>query len=131
MWNNSEGELTVQGTTFSIHDSQPVYIVGSGKASVPMALGIEKILEDRVKDGIVIAPDPYKGDSNVQVFVGSHPLPDKESLSSSYELVSFLKKIPDNSFVINLISGGTSSLFCLPAGDLEIEEVREIYSLLI
>jgi len=46
-------------------------------------------------------------------------------------LVSFLQKIPDNSFVINLISGGASSLFCLPAGDLEIEEVRDIYSLLI
>lgn len=130
-WNSSEGELKVQGSTFSIHDDQPVYIVGAGKASVAMALGVEKVLEGRVKDGIVIAPNPYKGDSNVQVFVGSHPLPDKESLSSSYELVSFLKKIPGNSFVINLISGGTSSLFCLPAGDLEIEEVRDIYSHLI
>lgn len=130
-WNEDTGELTVQGEHFNIHRDQPVYVIGAGKASVSMALGIESILHGRIKDGIVISPNTYEGESNIQVFVGSHPLPDKESLSSSYEVVSFLKKIPDNSFVINLISGGTSSLFCLPAGDLEIEEVREIYSLLI
>lgn len=130
-WNEDTGELTVQGEHFNIREDQPVYVIGAGKASVSMALGIESILQDRIKDGIVISPDAYEGDSNIQVFVGSHPLPDKESLSSSYELVSFLKIIPTNSFVINLISGGTSSLFCLPAGNLEIEEIREIYSLLI
>ena len=130
-WDETAGELTVQGECFNIHKDQPVFIIGAGKASVPMALGIESILSGRIKDGIVISPELYNGDSNIQVFVGSHPLPDKESLSSSYELVSFLKKLPDNSFVINLISGGTSSLFCLPAGDLEIEEIQKIYSLLI
>ena len=130
-WDETAGELTIQGTSFNIHKDQPVFVIGAGKASVPMALGIESVLPGRIKDGIVISPSAFKGESNIQVFVGSHPLPDKESLSSSYELVSFLRKIPDNSFVINLISGGTSSLFCLPAGDLEIEEIQKIYSLLI
>lgn len=130
-WNKNKGELMVMDQQFNIHSDQPVYVIGAGKASVSMAIGIESILSERIKDGIVISPEPFKGNSNIQVFVGSHPLPDKESLSSSYELVTFLKKIPQNSFVINLISGGTSSLFCLPAGDLEIEEIREIYSLLI
>ncbi|WP_340102644.1 glycerate kinase type-2 family protein [Rhodohalobacter sp. 8-1] len=130
-WNEDSGELTVEGKHFNIHKDQPIYVIGAGKASVSMALGIESILHGRIKDGIVISPDAFEGDSKIQVFVGSHPLPDKESISSSYELVSFIKKIPKNSFVINLISGGTSSLFCLPAGNLEIEEIRDIYSLLI
>ncbi|HKL15483.1 MAG TPA: DUF4147 domain-containing protein [Balneolaceae bacterium] len=130
-WDESKGQLTIKDQQFSVEKDQPIYIIGAGKASVQMALGIESVMKGRIKDGIVISPDPYKGDSKTQVFVGAHPLPDKESLSSSYELVSFLQNIPDNSFVINLISGGASSLFCLPAGDLEIEEVRDIYSLLI
>jgi glycerate 2-kinase len=54
-----------------------------------------------------------------------------ESLSSSLELVDFMKTIPEDAFVINLVSGGASSLFCLPADNLEIEDVRKIYSLLI
>ena len=130
-WNEEEGELHVQGQVFNVHRDQPVYLIGTGKASVPMALGMESIMGGRIVDGIVISPTPYKEKSSFQVFVGSHPLPDKESLSSSYELVSFLKQLPDNAFVINLMSGGTSSLFCLPAGDLEVEEVRDIYSLLL
>ena len=130
-WNEDSGELKVQNQYFSIHENQPLYVIGAGKASVPMALAVESVMQGRVKDGIIISNKPYDGDSRVQVFAGSHPLPDKESLSSSYELVSFIEKIPANSFVINLISGGTSSLFCLPAANLEIEEIREIYSLLI
>src|SRR6056297_2167516 len=131
IWNKTSGELTIRGKSYAIHENQPVFVIGAGKASVPMALGIENVMQGRIRDGIVISPDPFKGESRIQVFTGSHPLPDKESLSSSYELVSFLQKIHHNSFVINLISGGASSLFCLPAGDLEIDEVREIYSLLI
>lgn len=130
-WNKQIREISIRGKTFELSKGQPIYLIGAGKASVPMALAIESMFTDRIKDGIVISPDKYLGDSKVQVFKGSHPLPDKESLSSAYELISFLKKIPDNSFVFNLISGGTSSLFCLPAGNLEIEEIREIYSLLI
>lgn len=130
-WNKQTREISILGDTFELSKDQPIYLIGAGKASVPMALAIESIFTDRIKDGIVISPDKYTGNSKVQVFKGSHPLPDKESLSSAYELISFLKKIPDNSFVINLISGGTSSLFCLPAGNLEIEEIQEIYSLLI
>ncbi len=131
IWNKTSGELTIRGKSYAIHENQPVFVIGAGKASVPMALGIENVMQGRIRDGIVISPDPFKGESRIQVFTGSHPLPDKESLSSSYELVSFLQKIPNNSFVINLISGGTSSLFCLPAGDLDIEEINNIYSLLI
>lgn len=130
-WDKQSGEISIHGETFELSEVQPVYLIGAGKASVPMALAIESMFTGRIKDGIVISPDKYTGDSKVQVFKGSHPLPDKESLSSAYELISFLKKIPDYSFVFNLISGGTSSLFCLPAGNLEIEEIHEIYSLLI
>ncbi|MFO7845283.1 MAG: DUF4147 domain-containing protein [Balneolaceae bacterium] len=130
-WSPDTGNLSVKGQTFKLKEKQPVYLIGSGKACVSMALAVEQVMGNRISDGIVIAPDPYKGSSITQVFKGSHPLPDKESLSSSYEMLTFLKKLPDDAFVFNLVSGGTSSLFCLPADDLEIEELREIYALLI
>lgn len=130
-WDPDRNQLTIQNQTFVLENGQPLYLIGAGKASVSMALAVEKILGPRIRDGIIIAPEAYKKNSITQVFKGSHPLPDKESLSSSYELINFLKKLPEGAFVINLVSGGTSSLFCLPAGDLEVEEVREIYSLLI
>jgi len=130
-WNAETGELSVQDKTFLVRYNQPIYIIGFGKASATMAGAMENILDARITDGIVISPDPYYGRQRFQVFKGSHPLPDIESLSSSLELVDFMKTIPEDAIVINLVSGGASSLFCLPADNLEIEDVRKIYSLLI
>lgn len=130
-WNKQNSEITIGDHIFSVKKDQPIYIIGAGKASARMAAAVEDVFKNRITDGIVISPDATHKDISTQVFKGSHPLPDKESLSSSYELVSFIQKIPEDAFVFNLISGGTSSLFCLPAGNLEIEDIRQVYSLLI
>ncbi|CAN5425742.1 glycerate kinase [soil metagenome] len=130
-WNSESGVLTIQEKTITVQYNQSIYLIGFGKASATMAGAIENILGERITDGIVISPDVYHGRQRFQVFKGSHPLPDVESLSSSLELLDFIKSIPDNALVINLVSGGASSLFCLPTGTLEIEDVHIIYSLLI
>jgi len=130
-WNAESGELTVHDKIINVRHKQPIYLIGFGKASATMAGAIENLLGDRITDGIVISPDPYLGRQRFQVFKGSHPLPDVESLSSSLELVDFIKSLPDDALVLNLVSGGASSLFCLPTGTLEVEDVRKIYSLLI
>lgn len=130
-WNAETGDIKIQGTTISVEPGQPVYIIGFGKASVSMGAAAESIFGSRVKDGIVISPDHHKVHHRFQVFKGSHPLPDLDSLSSSLELVRFMKSIPRGALVLNLVSGGTSSLFCVPAGNLEVDEVRDIYELLI
>jgi len=130
-WNPEDGALTVQDITISVGSDQPVYIIGFGKASVHMAIAVEKIFGDRITDGIVISPNEWNERNRFQVFKGSHPLPNFDTLSSSLELVRFMQSIPENAVVLNLVSGGASSLFCIPAGDLEIEEINEIYSLLI
>lgn len=130
-WNPDENELTIRDRTFSLPENRPIYLIGFGKASAPMAAAVESILGNRVTDGIVIAPDSSNVKNRFQVFKGAHPLPDIDSLSSSLELVSFMKSIPENAFVLNLVSGGASSLFCVPAGDLEVEDIQKLYSLLI
>lgn len=109
-----------------------IYIIGSGKASYLMASGAVEILGDRIADGMIIAPElPALKLKKIQTFKGSHPLPDSDSLAATYELLDFIKSIPKDSLVLNLLSGGTSSLLCIPAGDLDIEDLAEIYNLLI
>ena len=109
-----------------------IYIIGAGKASYLMASGAVEVLGDRIADGMIIAPElPALKLKNVQTFKGSHPLPDSDSLAASYELLEFIKRIPAGSLVLNLLSGGTSSLLCVPAEDLDIEDIAEIYNHLI
>jgi glycerate-2-kinase len=116
----------------SLATEDKIYIIGSGKASYLMASGAVEVLGDRIADGMIIAPElPALKLKNVQIFKGSHPLPDSDSLAAAYELLDFIKKIPQNSLVLNLLSGGTSSLLCVPAGELDIEDIAEIYHHLI
>ncbi len=105
------------------------YILGAGKGSVKLA---ELVLKQGVhcKDGILIGLESgiYKG---IQVFEGSHPYPDENSVSASYELLELARKIPKDSTVIFCLSGGASALLCIPPYGVEISEIRNLYKLLL
>lgn len=126
-----DGLLTIAGESVSLND-QKVWVTGVGKASVKMARAVTEILGNRIADGLIIAPDaPEIKIQTIQVLKGSHPIPDKESLSSTYELLHFVQSIPDEAPVICLLSGGASALLCMPEEGLEINEVGQLHKLLL
>jgi glycerate 2-kinase len=131
-WNGNKNRLSVYDHTFAIHDSQQLFVIGTGKASPTMAEAAEKILGERIEAGFIIAPPGSKADLNIiEMMEGSHPLPDKNSFEASKKLVSFTEQIPENSVVINLVSGGTSALFALPVDGISMEELRKVFELLL
>ncbi len=131
-WDASEKKLSIEDSQYIITKEKPLYVIGFGKASAEMAKYIEDLLGNTVMDGMVITTKENLQKLNrIQVFDGSHPLPDEKSLSSSLEVLSFLKNIPEEAHVLTLISGGASSLFCVPSDKLEIEDVRYLYELLV
>src|SRR5690625_5302152 len=67
----------------------------------------------------------------IRALEGSHPLPDANSLASTYELIDLATKIPDGSLVFYLLSGGSSALLCRPAGELELDDLVATHQLLL
>ncbi|MEX0662468.1 MAG: DUF4147 domain-containing protein [Balneolaceae bacterium] len=131
-WNISENKLSVEDNQYIISKEKPLYVIGFGKASAEMAKYVEELLGNKISDGMVITTKENLQElRQIQVFKGSHPLPDKKSLSSSLEILSFIKSIPENAHVLTLISGGASSLFCVPKEKLEVEDIRILYKLLV
>ncbi|MEX2476904.1 MAG: DUF4147 domain-containing protein [Gracilimonas sp.] len=108
-----------------------VWILGAGKASVEMAHQVETYYGSSVEDGIIISPNISHTLNRVQVFTGTHPYPYQDSVSASYELRDLAKRIPEDDTVIFCLSGGASSLFCIPAGGIELDELRNAYKLLL
>jgi hydroxypyruvate reductase/glycerate 2-kinase len=106
-------------------------VIGAGKASVEMARKVEEKFGEQIMDGIIIAPEKSSDLNNIQVFKGTHPYPDEDSVSASYELLSLAKRIPQNDRVIFCLSGGASSLYCIPANGIELDEFKETYKLLL
>ena len=95
-------------------------VVAMGKAACAMARGAAAALGDRVIDGLVVtntvnaAPWPVR--------IASHPAPDDRSEAAARELLRVVSAATGP--VLALISGGASSLVCLPAPGLELADKR-------
>tara|TARA_R100001143_G_C3361105_1_gene135934 strand:+ start:15862 stop:17187 length:1326 start_codon:yes stop_codon:yes gene_type:complete len=117
---------------FKLEKNQTIYVIGSGKASATMAEAIEKIFSDHIHSGLIIAPPHSKSNlRTIQMLEGNHPIPDKKSLDSTEKYLEFIQSIPPGSYVFNLISGGTSALLCKPVQSISIEDLQQVFKLLI
>lgn len=123
--------LNISSLLSDLDTSKNIWVLGAGKASVAMAKEVENLFGDRISDGIIIAPQASKELKNIQVFEGSHPLPDFNSIAASYELLNLARKIPADDTVIFCLSGGASALFCIPSKGIEPDEMQQTYELLL
>ncbi len=131
-WNQETGKLRIYDTEFTVGKDQDIYVIGTGKASPTMAEAMEKILGNSIKDGLIIAPPDSESDlKTIKMVQGSHPLPDESSIRATEELFDLVKNIPDGSVVINLISGGTSALLCRPVQNVSMNDIRDVFRLLL
>lgn len=131
-WNQKNKLLSVYDENFELKDDQKIYVIGTGKASPTMAISMENILGSDLENGFIIAPpDSESAPSHIEMMEGSHPLPDQNSKKATEKLISLIEEIPENSIVINLLSGGTSALLCKPADELNIDDFQKTYKILL
>lgn len=124
--------ISICGRSYAMPEERRIWVFGSGKAAGRMALELENILGRTIYDGIVICPYGLKTDTRrIQQFEASHPVPDLNSLTATYELVDVVSDVRDNDLVIYVISGGSSSLLCMPDESLEFDDVRTLYRQLL
>ncbi len=107
-------ELVFPSESFDLASFDHLYLVGFGKASVGMAQAVCDAVT--ISKGVVITNDPHARvtHDSVEVFIGGHPLPNKESIRGAEKILTLLQDCDENDAVIVLISGGGSSLFCKP-----------------
>ncbi|UCD18794.1 MAG: glycerate kinase [candidate division WOR-3 bacterium] len=109
-----------------------IFVVGFGKAVLPMAESISEILEDRIDSGVIITP--YGTAANLQrmeVIEASHPLPDDSALHGARRIMHLLTASDDNDLVIVLISGGGSALFTMPSPGILLNDIKTLTTQLL
>ena len=120
-----EGDsVVVGGIPFKTDGKGKVCLIGVGKCSAEAALAAEEILGDKLSGGIVLdVREPEQIGTKVKYYGGTHPFPSEKNTIVAKEIAEFLKKLDENDFVIFIISGGGSTLLCLPSeGNTCIEE---------
>ena len=108
-----------------------IIVIGAGKAAASMAA----VLEDEwgwPLQGQVIVPYGHGVDcASIEVIEAAHPIPDEAGVLASNAILNLVSDLSADDTVVCLISGGGSSLLCLPAAGVSLAEKQAVTSALL
>ncbi len=103
-----------------------VIVLGIGKASAAMAGAMEHILGEDLDKGFIITKYGHGLPlAKTRVLEAGHPIPDGNSLKGARMLTRAAREADEHTLIINLISGGGSSLLAWPADTVSLEDKME------
>ncbi|MEK7101628.1 MAG: DUF4147 domain-containing protein [Patescibacteria group bacterium] len=112
-------ELQVDNVTYNLA-GRKIFFVGVGKCAFVAAEAVEKLLGEKLISGIALDVSPLVRQvlTKIERFVGTHPLPSEANVQAAQRIMEFLADRTEDDLVIMLISGGGSTLLCLPAAPM-------------
>lgn len=126
--------LTAGGVELQLSRFRRILVVGGGKASGLMAVEAERILGDRIAEGVVVVPEWQRflpTLERVHVAPSTHPLPTEKGVRAVKKMLGVLRGAGPGDLVVCLISGGGSSLMPLPTEGVSIGDLKETTRLLL
>jgi len=114
-----EKKIDIGGKNVDVSDFENIFVVGFGKASVGMAQAVCDSVD--VKKGVITTNDPNNKVRSecVTTVIGSHPIPDQNSIDGTEKILDIIKMCGNKDLLIVLISGGGSALLCKPRVNLK------------
>ena len=112
-----------------------LFVTGFGKASAVMARTAEAHLPAAVRpdySGEVIVPDGHEEAFEViTITSASHPVPDARGHAAAARILAEARSLSEGDLMLVLVSGGGSSLFCVPHAAVTLDEKQQITSRLL
>ena len=121
----------------NIIDCDKIFPVAFGKAAFSMMDGLMTYLKstnttDKIHNlPIVISNSKSVPDYPISEFIAAHPTPDENSVLAAKTVLKYTSEINAHDLSINLISGGGSSLLCLPHDDISLNDKVLVNNLLL
>jgi len=132
----SSEKMWVGQESVGIRKYQRVFLIGFGKAAVPMAKAIIDILGARLtqasvitKDRSFLSEDGYQG--VLRVHLGGHPVPNEDSINSTRSVLQSLPKLTHRDLVLVVVSGGGSALFTDPMNGISLDDLQQMTEVLL
>lgn len=111
----SQGVLRIDSSDIAMDLYERIFVLGAGKASAHMAHGLEELLGDRINDGLISVKYDHTVDlQRLKLAEAGHPTPDKNSVKAAQATMRLAQSWHEKDLVFCLLSGGASSLWCLP-----------------
>jgi glycerate-2-kinase len=134
-----ENRLQVGEAVFDLNKVNKIYAIGGGKATYPLAIGLEEILGDRISDGFIAIKKGQKQPffetmgtlSRIRVAESAHPIPDETSLEAGKEIWQLAQKAGRSDMVFCLMSGGVSAQCIYPVEGISLDDKISVNQLLV
>jgi len=126
--------LLVDQQAYPLNDYDHVYVVGCGKAAVPMADAVCEVLRDAFESGVIITKYQHVDrplPERLIVREAGHPVPDENSVAATRDLVTLIQRATPRDLIVCVISGGGSALLTLPVDDLSLADLQTTTQLLL
>ena len=128
-----EGDALCLGRSrYPLQDYDRVLVAGAGKASAPMAQALERLLGDRIADGVVVTKEGHAlALERIRVVEAGHPVPDQRGIAGTEAILSMVSGCGQRDLVLCLVSGGGSALLVAPAQDVTLADKQAVTHLLL
>ena len=128
-----QGNLLLAGEKrYDLETVRHIYIIGAGKAAVPMALAAEEVLGEKISGGLIVTPHGQTGSlKRIRVLSAGHPIPDHKGLSAAEECIRQAVAAGKDDLVLVLLSGGASALLPAPVHGITLKNKQRVTELLL
>ena len=124
-----KGVLIVSGQRYVLKEYGNIYVVGMGKAAIPMTKAVVDVLGEKVR-GIVNALEGGQI-GGVKLNKAGHPIPTEEGCKGSEQIFELVKRAKEKDIVLCLISGGGSAMMPLPEDGITLKDKMAVTKLLL
>ncbi len=109
-----------------------IFLLGTGKATYPIAKALEELLGDRIEDGVIICKYGQEGTlAHSRLYFSSHPIPDEAGFSAAKEALALAGKTLPGDIVFACVTGGSSALMPYPVEGITLDEKKLVNRLLL
>ena len=110
----------------------PAIVIGAGKAAASMAAAFDRVWAGPVS-GFVVTPYGHAMPAGrVSVREAAHPLPDDAALAAGTDMLALAERAArERRQLVCLLSGGASSLACVPPPGISLSAKRQVVAVLL
>jgi len=127
-------QLLVESRAYDLRQFERVFVVGAGKAAMPMTDAVCEVLHDQLSGGVIITKYGHVDRAlpdHIRVHEAGHPVPNENSINATRELAALLRSATPRDLVIVVLSGGGSALMTLPADNISLADLQATTQLLL
>ena len=127
-------QLLIGKHSYHLSAYDRIFVVGAGKAAIPMADAVCEVLREHLSGGVVITKYHHVDralPAIVRMHEAGHPLPDQNSVDATRDLADLLRTATSRDLIFCVLSGGGSALMTLPADDITLIDLQTTTQLLL